>query len=75
VDNIKPITWNDDAYDHLVYSEEQKDLLLTCVANHKRWKHEVDNVIARKDQGLLVFLSGPPGTGKRLTAEAGKCET
>lgn len=72
VDDIKPINWNDDAYDHLVYHEEQKDLVLSFVDNHKRLRHGVHDVIIGKGQGLIVLLSGPPGTGKTLTAEAGK---
>jgi SpoVK/Ycf46/Vps4 family AAA+-type ATPase len=75
VDDIKPINWNDDAYDHLVYQEEQKDLVLTFVDNHKRLKHGVDDVIVGKGQGLIMLLSGPPGTGKTLTAEAGEFVT
>jgi SpoVK/Ycf46/Vps4 family AAA+-type ATPase len=72
VDDIKPVNWNDDAYEHLVYSEEQKDLVLSLVDNHKRLMKGVDDVIVGKGQGLIVLLSGPPGTGKTLTAEAGK---
>jgi SpoVK/Ycf46/Vps4 family AAA+-type ATPase len=62
--------WNDDAYDHLVYDEKQKDLVLSFVENHKRTKSSVDDVIMGKGQGLILLLSGPPGTGKTLTAEA-----
>jgi hypothetical protein len=71
VDDIKPVIWNDDAYSHLVYPEEQKDLVLTFVENHQRLKKGVDDVIMGKGQGLILLLSGPPGTGKTLTAEAG----
>jgi hypothetical protein len=71
VDDIKPMHWNDEAYDHLVYPEEQKDLVLSFVDNHKRTKQGVDDVIMGKGQGLILLLSGPPGTGKTLTAEAG----
>ncbi|KAF4619100.1 hypothetical protein G7Y89_g14746 [Cudoniella acicularis] len=70
VDDIKPVVWNDDAYGHLVYPEEQKDLVLTFVDNHQRLKAGVDDVIMGKGQGLILLLSGPPGTGKTLTAEA-----
>lgn len=70
VDDIKPVVWNDEAYDHLVYPEEQKDLVLTFVDNHQRLKARVDDVIMGKGQGLILLLSGPPGTGKTLTAEA-----
>jgi hypothetical protein len=48
VDDIKSVKWNDDAYSHLVYPEEQKDLVLTFVENHKRLKAGVDDVIMGK---------------------------
>jgi SpoVK/Ycf46/Vps4 family AAA+-type ATPase len=70
VDDIKPMVWNDEAYDHLVYPEEQKDLVLSFVENHKRTRSGTDDVIMGKGQGLILLLSGPPGTGKTLTAEA-----
>lgn len=70
VDDIRPMKWNDDAYDHLVYDEKQKDLVLSFVENHKRTKSGVEDVIMGKGQGLILLLSGPPGTGKTLTAEA-----
>ena len=70
VDDISPVVWNDEAYGHLVYQEEQKDLVLTFVDNHQRLKGGVDDVIMGKGQGLILLLSGPPGTGKTLTAEA-----
>jgi DNA polymerase III delta prime subunit len=66
------VNWNDDAYEHLVYEEERKDLVLTFVENHKRLRQGVDDVIVGKGQGLILLLSGPAGTGKTLTAEAGK---
>ena len=47
VDDIKPVVWNDEAYDHLVYPEEQKDLVLTFVENHQRTSG-VDDVIMGK---------------------------
>jgi len=67
---MKPVVWNDDAYNHLVYPEEMKDLVLTFVNNHKRLKSSTADVIEGKGQGLIFLLSGPPGTGKTLTAEA-----
>jgi SpoVK/Ycf46/Vps4 family AAA+-type ATPase len=72
IDDISSIAWNDDAYDHLVYDEEQKDLVLSFVENHQmsRDAGKLDDVIVGKGQGLILLLSGPPGTGKTLTAEA-----
>jgi hypothetical protein len=48
VDDIEPVVWNDEAYGHLVYPEEQKDLVLTFVDNHQRLKGGVDDVIMGK---------------------------
>ncbi|WYZ35140.1 hypothetical protein EsH8_I_001416 [Colletotrichum jinshuiense] len=71
VEDIEPIVWNDKAYDHLVYDEQQKDLVLSFVENHGLSnKNAVEDVIVGKGQGLIILLSGPPGTGKTLTAEA-----
>ncbi|KXJ90336.1 hypothetical protein Micbo1qcDRAFT_149249 [Microdochium bolleyi] len=71
VEDIRPMVWNDKAYEHLVYSEQQKDLVLSFVENHKQdGKQEINDVIVGKGQGLIILLSGPPGTGKTLMAEA-----
>lgn len=50
MDDIKPVVWNDDAYSHLVYPEEQKDLVLSFVENHESTKHEMDDVIIGKGE-------------------------
>jgi hypothetical protein len=52
IDDIKPVVWNDEAYGHLVYPEEQKDLVLTFVDNHQRLKARVDDVIMGKGMTL-----------------------
>ncbi|QSS55017.1 AAA family ATPase [Histoplasma capsulatum var. duboisii H88] len=70
VDELKPVEWNDEAYEHLVYDKQQKDLVLSFVENHHGTQRRDDDVIAGKGQGLNILLSGPPGTGKTLTAEA-----
>ncbi|KAH7374613.1 ATPase [Plectosphaerella cucumerina] len=81
VDDISPVVWNSDAYDHLVYDDQQKDLVLSFVDSHDRIPQHgariglaptatLQDVIPGKGQGLVVLLSGPPGTGKTLTAEA-----
>ncbi|KAL2265097.1 hypothetical protein VTJ83DRAFT_6197 [Remersonia thermophila] len=74
VEDISPMSWNDEAYDHLVYNEQQKDLVLSFVESHcstrKKRPQVVEDVIAGKGEGLVILLSGPPGTGKTLMAEA-----
>jgi hypothetical protein len=34
VEDIKPVVWNDEAYHHLVYNEQQKDLVMSFVESH-----------------------------------------
>ncbi|KAF5613244.1 TOB3 (member of AAA-ATPase family) [Fusarium subglutinans] len=73
VEDLEPIVWNDQAYSHLVFDEQQKDLVLSFVQNHSLAngaKTAMEDVIVGKGQGLIMLLSGPPGTGKTLMAEA-----
>lgn len=66
------MVWNDTAYEHLVYEEQHKDLVLSFVENHGQHgqRKAAEDVIIGKGQGLIILLSGPPGTGKTLMAEA-----
>ena len=48
VDYISEIPWDDEAFDHLVYSPDHKDLLLTFVKNHKDYGRDMDDVITGK---------------------------
>lgn len=74
------MVWNDGAYSHLVYDDQQKDLVLSFVESHNlknttstaivNTSQPMQDVIIGKGQGLIILLSGPPGTGKTLTAEA-----
>lgn len=50
IDKIRPLSWNEDAYDHLVLPEDQKSLLLSFVRNHKQSSKEIDDVIAGKGE-------------------------
>ncbi|KAF5620010.1 TOB3 (member of AAA-ATPase family) [Fusarium sp. NRRL 52700] len=73
IEDLEPIVWNDQAYCHLVFDEQQKDLVLSFVENHSLAngaKTAMEDVIVGKGQGLIMLLSGPPGTGKTLMAEA-----
>lgn len=73
IEDIEPLVWNDQAFSHLVYDDQQKDLVLSFVENHSLTNGPsvaMEDVIVGKGQGLIILLSGPPGTGKTLTAEA-----
>lgn len=42
------MVWNDKAYDHLVYDEQQKDLVLSFVESHGHAKPQMEDVIVGK---------------------------
>jgi SpoVK/Ycf46/Vps4 family AAA+-type ATPase len=72
VDEVRPVEWNDEAYTHLVYDEQQKDLILTFVKNHQSSPKRSDDVIAGKGTSPpsprfgsfeLVLLIFCPGQG------------
>jgi hypothetical protein len=49
IEDIGPIEWNNDAFDHLVYDEQQKDLILSFVENHGHTNHQhLEDVIVGK---------------------------
>jgi hypothetical protein len=60
VEDLRDMVWNDEAYDHLVYDEQQKDLVMSFVENHgaaaeRRKKNAMlRDVIAGK--GEFLFL-------------------
>ncbi|KAI1814995.1 ATPase [Poronia punctata] len=69
VDNVGEITWNTDAFDRLVLPEDQKELIL-AFSESQMEETAFDDVISGKGKGVICLLSGPPGVGKTLTAEA-----
>jgi len=48
VEDIRPMEWNEQAYDHLVYDEQQKDLVLSFVESHGQAAPQVKDVIMGK---------------------------
>jgi hypothetical protein len=40
--------WNDQAYDHLVYDEQQKDLVMSFVESHGHMQAQMEDVILGK---------------------------
>jgi hypothetical protein len=58
VEDITPIVWNDKAYDHLVYDEQQKDLVMSFVENHGRVRQRMEDVIVGK--GIYCPCSPSP---------------
>ncbi|KAI0016754.1 ATPase [Xylariomycetidae sp. FL0641] len=69
VEHVGEITWNSDAFDALVLPEDQKELIL-AFSESQLGGVGFDDVISGKGKGVICLLSGPPGVGKTLTAEA-----
>ena len=59
IEDIKPMAWNDQAYDHLVYDHQQKDLVLSFVEHHKRQTNPTSTIGAKsKVKGKSVSAPG-----------------
>ncbi|KAK1573298.1 ATPase [Colletotrichum navitas] len=69
VEQVTEITWNTNAFDKLVLPEDQKELILAFSESQLEGS-TFDDVISGKGKGIICLLSGPPGVGKTLTAEA-----
>jgi hypothetical protein len=68
--NVKEIIWNDKAFGSLVLPDDTKDLVLAFAESQIKRDPTFDDIIAGKGKGVIMLLSGPPGVGKTLTAEA-----
>ncbi|KAL6886931.1 P-loop containing nucleoside triphosphate hydrolase protein [Trichoderma evansii] len=69
VDLIREISWNKDAFKHLVADDDTKDLVQALVTNKVAAERGTD-LIQNKGNGLIMLLHGGPGTGKTFTAES-----
>ncbi|KXX75067.1 Mitochondrial sorting [Madurella mycetomatis] len=69
VEQISEVKWNSDAFDRLVLPPDQKELILSFSESQLAGSN-FDDVISGKGKGIICLLSGPPGVGKTLTAEA-----
>ncbi|KAL8356165.1 hypothetical protein RB601_001463 [Gaeumannomyces tritici] len=70
VDAIRDITWNELAFKRLVLPHDYKETVLAFVHAQLSHADNFDDVIEGKGQGIIMLLSGEPGTGKTLTSES-----
>jgi SpoVK/Ycf46/Vps4 family AAA+-type ATPase len=70
VRHVKEIEWDKHAFEGLVLDPDQKEMILTFSESHLQNRGTFDDVISGKGKGMIMLLSGPPGVGKTLTAEA-----
>ena len=69
VSRLQQVVWSDDPFKSLVIGPKQKTLIHSLVKQHSQ-NGGYDDVIQGKGLGLIGLLSGNPGCGKTLTAEA-----
>ena len=67
---LEAVVFNQTAFSDLVVDESYKSLILALVKQHDSQKDEFDDIVRGKGKGTICLLSGPPGCGKTLTAEA-----
>ncbi|KAK0504201.1 P-loop containing nucleoside triphosphate hydrolase protein [Armillaria luteobubalina] len=70
MDRLQDVVWSDEAFNSLVLGETQKILIHALVKQHAARAAQYDDIVHGKGKGLIGLLSGKPGCGKTLTAEA-----
>ncbi|OAX38591.1 hypothetical protein K503DRAFT_717985 [Rhizopogon vinicolor AM-OR11-026] len=67
VDEVMPIKFNDNAWEHIVLEESSKTIIEEVVGAFD-FRNEV--MAGEEGTGLVILLHGPSGTGKTATVEA-----
>ncbi|KAK5997570.1 hypothetical protein PT974_02933 [Cladobotryum mycophilum] len=68
VSQLQDVVWNTSIIDALVISSDQKEFMRALVESHSN--NGFDDFVRDKGKGLIGLLTGSPGVGKTLTAEA-----
>ncbi|KAL0941515.1 AAA family protein [Colletotrichum truncatum] len=67
---VREITFNEEAFNSLVLPGSYKRLLGAFIESQLQFKNEFDDFVSGKGKGIVILLSGSPGTGKTLTVES-----
>ncbi|KAJ6023978.1 hypothetical protein N7540_004775 [Penicillium herquei] len=70
VDPLAEIQWNESAFVKVVLEEKRRTLIHRLVKTHLRDEGAFDDLVQDKGNGPIALLTGTPGVGKTLTAEA-----
>lgn len=70
VSSCTDIEWNELAFQKLVIPKKHRDMVYALVKAHRQDDTTFDDLIQNKGKGLIGLLTGSPGVGKTLTAEA-----
>lgn len=70
VDGVQGIVWNTAAFERLVLPHDYKSVVWAFVDAQLTQADDFDDVIEGKGKGMIMLLSGEPGTGKTLTSES-----
>ncbi|KAF9871900.1 hypothetical protein CkaCkLH20_10532 [Colletotrichum karsti] len=70
VDLVKDIVWDDGAFEQLVLPHDYKRVIWAFVEAQMSNVDDFDDIIGGKGKGIIMLLSGEPGTGKTLTSES-----
>ncbi|OOF98975.1 hypothetical protein ASPCADRAFT_204666 [Aspergillus carbonarius ITEM 5010] len=70
VTGLSEVEWNHNAFKRLVMAENRRQLIHGLVKAHRQDDAVFDDIVVNKGKGLIALLTGSPGVGKTLTAEA-----
>lgn len=70
IELVKDVVWSSTAFDQLVLPHDYKRIIQAFVGAQISGLDNFDDVIQGKGRGIIMLLSGEPGTGKTLTAES-----
>ncbi|KAI1206854.1 P-loop containing nucleoside triphosphate hydrolase protein [Annulohypoxylon truncatum] len=70
VDLLKEVEWSENAFKQLALPQHYKRIVYAFVNSQLSQSDDFDDVVRGKGKGVIMLLSGEPGTGKTLTSES-----